>query len=160
MKKTTVAAAWLYVVAAATLLNSLLIHKYTRFIDLLVGLSFTQFIDAVFVGQRLEPPGSPYWWVDALPALLLDMLFIFLLLILAVKVSHGRYRAAQVGFWLYAIDTVVFALILAASLAIFHVGLRQLGLGGLTVGAHAVGLFILFRAWRVAAAEQRVGSWR
>jgi hypothetical protein len=49
--KAKAAAAWLYLVAAATLLNSLIMHKCTRFIDLLGGLSFTQFIDAIFVGR-------------------------------------------------------------------------------------------------------------
>ena len=57
--KAKTAAIWLYLVAAATVLNSLILFKY-RFIDLLIGLSFTQFIDAIFVGMQLEPPGAPW----------------------------------------------------------------------------------------------------
>ena len=52
------AAGWLYLVAAATALNSLTVFKYGRFVDLIVGLSFTQLIDAVFVGMALEPRGA------------------------------------------------------------------------------------------------------
>ncbi len=152
--KAKAAAVWLYLVAAATLFNSLIVHKYTRFIDLLIGLSFTQFIDAVFVGAGVEPRGSPYWWVDALPALVLDMPFVLVLLILALKVSHRRYRATQVSFWLYAIDTSVFALGLAADIAILHVPIRPLLWQGLTLIVHTVGLFILFRAWRGAVGAQ------
>jgi len=155
--KAKAAAVWLYLVAAATLFNSLIMHKYTRFIDLLVGLSFTQFIDAVFVGRRLEPPGSPYWWADALPALVLDMPFVLLMLILAVKVSHRRDRAAQVSFWLYAIDTFVFTLGFTADIAIFHAPIRPLVWQGLTLIVHTVGLFILLRAWRGAVGAQSPG---
>jgi hypothetical protein len=104
-KKAKTAALWLYLVAAATVLNSLILFKY-RFIDLLIGLSFTQFIDAIFVGMQLEPPGAP-WWYTALPGLVLDMPFVILWLVLAVKVSHRRRRATQFSFWLYAIDTFV-----------------------------------------------------
>jgi len=42
------------------------------------------------------------------------------LLVLAVKVSHRRHRAAQVSFWLYAIDTLVITLSFAASIATFR----------------------------------------
>jgi len=113
------AAIWLCLVALATVLNSLILFKYSRFIDLFIGLSFTQFIDAIFVGMQLEPPGAP-WWYTAGPALLLDMPFVLVLLVLAVKVSHRRHRAAQVSFWLYAIDTLVITLSFAASIATFR----------------------------------------
>jgi hypothetical protein len=46
--KAKTAALWLYLVSAATVLNSLILFKY-RFIDLLIGLSFTQFIDAILL---------------------------------------------------------------------------------------------------------------
>jgi hypothetical protein len=85
------AAIWLCFVAVATVLNSLILFKYSRFIDPFIGLSFTQFIDAIFVGMQLEPPGAP-WWNTALPALLLDMPFVLVLLLLAVKVAQGRRR--------------------------------------------------------------------
>ena len=52
------ATVWLCLVALATVLNSVILFKYSRFIDFLIGLSFTQFIDAVFVGMHLEPPGG------------------------------------------------------------------------------------------------------
>jgi hypothetical protein len=58
--KAKTAALWLYLVAAAAVLNSLILFKY-RFVDLLIGLSFTQFIDAIFLAMQLEPPGAPWW---------------------------------------------------------------------------------------------------
>jgi hypothetical protein len=138
------AALWLYLVAAATVLNSLILFRY-RFIDLLIGLSFTQFIDAIFVGMRLEPPGAP-WWYTALPALVLDMPFVILLLVLAVKVSRRRPRATRFSFWLYAIDTLVVTLSFASSIAVFHLPLKPLAWQSLTLIAHGIGLSILFRA--------------
>ena len=150
--KTKVAAVWLYLVAAATVLNSLILFKY-RFIDLLIGLSFTQFIDAIFVGMQLEPPGAP-WWYTAGPALMLDVPFIVLLLVLAVKVSHRQHRATQFSFWLYAVDTLVVTLSFAASIAIFHIPLRPLAWQSLTLIAHGIGMSFLFRAWRVSVAVQ------
>jgi len=55
------AAIWLYLVAASTLVNSIILNRNGRFIDLLVGLSFTQFVDAVNLGMSVEPTGSRYW---------------------------------------------------------------------------------------------------
>lgn len=151
--KAKTAALWLYLVTAATVLNSLILFKYHRFIDLLIGLSFTQFIDAIFVGMRLEPPGAP-WWYTAGPALMVDTPFVILLLVLAVKVSHQRRRATQFSFWLYATDTLVVALSFAASIAIFHSPLKPLAWQSLTLIAHNVGLLILFRAWRGSVGTQ------
>jgi len=147
------AAIWLCLVTVATVLNSLILFKYSRFIDLFIGLSFTQCIDAYFVGMQLEPPGAP-WWYTAYPALMLDMPFVFVLLVLAVKVSHRRHRATQVSFWLYAIDTLVITLGLAASIAILHSPVRPLAWQGLTLIVHAVGLLILSRARRASVRAQ------
>ncbi len=135
---------WLCLVALATVLNSVILFKYSRFIDFRIGLSFTQFIDAVFVGMQLEPPGAP-WFATALPSWVLDLPFVLLLLVLARKVSHRRVRATQVSFWLYAIDTFVFVLSFTASLAVFHAAVRQLAWQGLSLILHTVGLFILFQ---------------
>lgn len=150
--KARTAALWLYLVAIATILNSLILFKY-RFIDLLIGLSFTQFIDAIFVGMQLEPPAAP-WWYTALPALVLDMPFLILLLVLAVKVSHQRHRATQFSFWLYSIDTLVFTVSFAASIAMFHSPLGPLAWQSLTVIAHCAGLLILFRARQASVIAQ------
>jgi hypothetical protein len=141
------AAIWLYLVASATVLNSLILFRYSRFIDLFIGLSFTQFIDAIFVGLRLEPPGAPWWWT-ALPALVLDAPFVLTVLVLAVKVSSRRHRATRVAFWLYAIDTFVIALELAASVTIFRSPSRLLAWQSLALVVHVIGLIILFRARR------------
>jgi len=141
------AAIWLCLVAVATVLNSLILFKYSRYIDLLTGLSFTQFIDAIFVGMQLEPPGAP-WWYTAYPALMLDIPFVLVLLVLAAKVSHRRHRATQISFWLYAVDTIVIALSNAASIVIFHTPVRSLAWPSLTLIVHAVGLLILSRARR------------
>jgi hypothetical protein len=140
------AAGWLCLAAVATALNSLILFKYSRFVDFAVGLSFTQLIDAVSVGMALEPKGSPWWWT-ALPAFVFDLPLICLLLILAVKVLHQRHRATQVSFWLYAIDTFVFLLMFTANV-VLHAPTRALVVSGLPLIAHTVGLFILFRAWR------------
>jgi hypothetical protein len=150
--KAKTAAIWLYLVAAATVLNSLMLFKH-RFIDLLIGLSFTQFIDAVFVGMQIEPPGAP-WWYTAVPALVLDAPFVIPLLVLAVEASHRRHRATRFSFWLYAVDTFVVTLSLAASIAIFHSPLRPLAWQSSTLIAHGIGLLILFRAWRGSVAAQ------
>ena len=146
---------WLCLVALATVLNSVILFKYSRFVDFLLGLSFTQFIDAAFVGMQLEPPGAP-WLATALPAWVLDLPFVLLLLVLATKASRRRIRATQVSFWLYAIDTFVIVLSFAASLAVFHAAVRQLAWQGLTLTLHTVGLFILFLAWR---ANDRTRLW-
>jgi hypothetical protein len=153
MTRAKTAAIWLCLVAVATILNSLILFKYSRFIDLLIGLSFTQFIDAIFVGMQLEPPGAP-WWYTAGPAFMLDMPFVLALLVLAVKVSHRRYRAAQVSFWLYAIDTLVITVSFTASIAVFHTPVRPLAWQSLTLIVHAVGLLILSRARRASVAAQ------
>jgi len=147
------AAIWLYLVAAATALNSLILFKYSRFIDLFIGLSFTQFIDAIFVGLQLEPRGAPWWWT-ALPAWVLDMPFVLAVLVLAVKVSRRRYRATQVALWLYAIDTLVIFLSLAASVTMLHSPIRELARQSIALMVHAVGLLILFRARRGVVVEQ------
>jgi hypothetical protein len=140
------AAGWLYLVAAATAINSLAVFKYGRFVDLIVGLSFTQLIDAMFVGMSLEPKGAQWLW-NAGPALMFDIPIVLLLLVLAFKVSRHRKRAAQFSFWLYAADTFVFLLMFAASVP-SHARLRMLVLPGLAIVGHTVGLFILHRAWR------------
>jgi hypothetical protein len=137
----------------ATILNSLILFKYSRFIDLFIGLSFTQFIDAIFVGMQLEPPGTP-WWYTALPALLLDMPFVLVLLLLAVKVARRRRRATQASFWLYAIDTLAITLSFAASITMFHSPIRPLAWQSLTLIVHGTGLLILSRAWRASVIAQ------
>jgi len=148
-----VATIWLCLVALATVLNSVVLFKYSRYIDFLIGLSFTQLIDAVSVGMQLEPAGAP-WWATAGPAWVLDLPFVLLLLVLARKVSQRRVRATQVSFLLYGIDTLVCVLGFMASFAVFHVAARQLAWPGLTLIFHSVGLFILFRAWRTAVGAQ------
>ena len=147
------AAMWLCFVAVATVLNSLILFKYARFIDLFIGLSFTQFIDAIFVGMQLEPPGAP-WWYTTLPALMLDMPFVLVLLLLAVKVAQRRRRATQVSLWLYATDTLVITLSFAASIAMFHSPIRPIAWQSLTLVVHGVGLLILSRAWRSSVSAQ------
>ena len=154
------AAIWLYLVAAATLLNSLILNRSQRFIDLLVGLSFTQFVDAMFLGVAIEPQGSPDWWVDALPALIIDALFLCVLLVLAVKVSHGSRAAAKTAFWAYSLDTLVFALIFFSSIwmtvkGTLHASATALAWQGSTVAAHIVGIVIISRALRAGTSGSK-----
>jgi hypothetical protein len=147
------AATWLYLVAAATAINSIILNRNHRFIDLLAGLSFTQFVDAAFLGLGVEPQGSPDWFADALPALLIDALFVCVLIALAVKVSHGSCAAAKVGLWLYSLDTLVFGLVIASNVratvnGTFHTPATTLTWEGATVVAHIVGIFVMFHAVR------------
>lgn len=152
------AAAWLYLVAAATAVNSIILNRNQRFIDLLVGLSFTQFVDAMFLGFGVEPQGSPDWYVDAVPALIIDALFLCVLVVLAVKIFHGSRIAAKVGLWAYCVDTLVFGLIFVTSIwalvnGSFHAPGTAIAWQGSTVVAHVAGVFILFRALRTGASE-------
>jgi hypothetical protein len=152
------AAIWLYLVAAATLLNSIILNRNGRFIDLLVGLSFTQFVDAVFLGLGVEPQGSPDWLVDALPALMIDALFVCVLIVLAVKVSYGSRAAAKIGLWGYSLDTLVFVLNFVSSVWVtvngtFHTSGTTIAWQGSTVLAHIVGIFIMFHAVRAGTSK-------
>lgn len=145
------AAIWLYLVAAATAVNSIILNRSHRFIDLLVGLSFTQFVDAIFLGVGVEPEGSPDWYVDALPALFIDALFLCVLIVLAVKVFHGGRTAAKAALWFYSLDTAVFGFIFVSSIWVtvngtFHTPGTAIALQGSTVVAHIVGIFIMFHA--------------
>lgn len=152
------AAMWLYLAAAATAVNSIILNRNHRFIDLLVGLSFTQFVDAAFLGLGVEPEGSPDWLVDALPALVIDALFLCVLIVLAVRVSSGHRVAAKVGLWVYSVDTLVFVIIFVSSIwarmnGTFHTPGATIAWQGSTVVAHIVGIFILFRAVRVGSSK-------
>lgn len=136
-------------VVVATAANSIILNRNHRFIDFLVCLSFTQFVDAAFLGQGVEPQGSPDWFVDALPALLIDTLFACVLIALAVKVSHGSRAAAKAGLWLYSLDTLVFGLVfalnaMATANGTFHTPATTLTWQSATVVAHIVGIFLMF----------------
>lgn len=139
---------WLYLVAGATVLNSLILFKWDRFVNLFVGLSITQFIDAAFVGMQLEPRGAP-WLYTAAPALLLDAPFVILVVVLAIRVSRLRRGSAGFAFWLYAFDSLIVTLSLAVSIVVLHQRLQALAWQDLAViVAHGVGVWIIFRAWR------------
>jgi hypothetical protein len=147
------AAIWLFLVAVATILNSLILFRCSRFIDFLIGLTFAQFIDAIVLGLQLEPKGAP-WLATAVPALLLDVPLVALLFVLSVKVSRGHRLATQISFWIYAIDTLLVAASFAASATILHVPIRVLAWQNLTPVVHAIGLIILFRAWRASVSAR------
>jgi hypothetical protein len=147
--KIKTAAAWLWLVAAATLLNSVILYKYMRFIDLLIGFSFTQLIDAAFLGMQLEPQSSR-WWIDALP---LDAIFVLSLLLLAAGVSRRNQRATLISLCVYSIDTSLFALsfgwsFFAMARGNFHAARMALVWQVSTLIAHTLGVLIILRAWR------------
>lgn len=107
------------------------------------------------MGAALELPGAP-WWYTAVPALVLDMPFVLLALVLAVKVWRRRHCATRVAFWLYAIDTLVFALGVAASITIFHSPIHPFPWRDLTlIVIHTLGLLILSRAHRAFVSTQK-----
>jgi hypothetical protein len=144
------AAIWLYLVASATILRYLIRFKYHRFIDLCIGLWFPQFIGMLFVRDPLHAP----WWRAALPVLVLDTLFAIAVLVLAAKVSRRQYRATQVAFWLYAIDSLFIALGLAVLLLLVGLPIRELAWPSLDLIVHAGGLLILSRARRTSVSEK------
>jgi hypothetical protein len=152
------AAMWLYLASAATAINSIILNRNHRFIDLLVGLSFTQFVDAVFLGLGVEPEGSPDWLADALPALIIDALFVCVLIVLAVRVSSRSRAAAKVALWVYSLDTLLFVIIFVTSIWVrvnrtFHTSGTTIVWQGSTVVVHIVGIFILFHAVRAGSSK-------
>lgn len=142
-----VAVIWLYAVAAATLLNSVLVQLFSRFIDLLAGLWITQAIDAFWVGMRsVEPPGvSPSFEIGA--ALVIDALIAVVVVSLARKISRESRRATMIAFFVYLADTAAFAVSFRASVR-SHVPMVFLGWQALTILVHISGVVIIYRAWR------------
>ena len=94
------------------------------------------------------------WWQVVLPGLVLDTLLVLAMLVLAVKVSRRQYRATQIAFWLYAIDSLFIAFGLAVLLLLVGLPLRELARPSLNIIVHAVGLLILSRARRTFVSEQ------
>jgi hypothetical protein len=138
---------WLYIVAATTLLNSLLLQLFSRFTDLLAGLWITQATDAIFVGMRsVEPQGaSPA--IEIMLALVVDTLVALAILALAVKISRRSQSAAGISFFVYLADTGAFVFSFGVSL-LSHVESILLVRQALTLLVHVAGTVILFRAWR------------
>jgi hypothetical protein len=144
------AAIWLYLVASATILRDLIGFKYHRFIDLCIGLCFPPGINVFFVRKFVAAPR----WQVVLPGLVLDALLVLAMLVLAVKVSRRRYRATQVAFWLYAIDSLFIAFGLAVLMLLVGLTIQELAWPSLDLIVHAVGLLILSRALRTSVSEQ------
>jgi hypothetical protein len=149
-----IAVLWLYVVAAATLPNSLLLQLSSRFVDLLAGLWFTQATDAIFFGMRtVEPQGaSPLF--EILLALIVDALVVLLVVVLAVNISRRSRRAAATSLIIYVVDTAVFAVIFGSSVR-SHVETIFLWEPALTFLAHVAGTVIIFRAWRALRTQSQ-----
>jgi len=149
-----IAVLWLYLVAAATLLNSLLLQLFSHFIDLLAGLWFTEASDALWVGMRsVEPPGVlPSFEIGA--ALVIDALIVLALLKLARKISNGSRVAAIISFCIYLADTAAFAYDLRVSVR-SHVPVVFLARQALTILVHVAGVIILYRAWTTLRGKSR-----
>jgi hypothetical protein len=148
------AAIWLYIVAAATMLNSVLVQLFSHFVDLLAGLWFTQASDALWVGMRsVEPPGVfPSFEIGA--ALVIDVLVAALLVKLARKISRGSRRATLISFFLYLADTVAFGLSFRVSVRA-RVAVNFLAWQALTIMVHIAGIVILYRALRSLRGKSR-----
>jgi hypothetical protein len=149
-----IAAIWLYIIAAASMLNSVLVQLFSRFIDLLAGLWFTQASDALWVGMRsVEPPGVfPSFEIGA--ALVIDALVAALLVKLARKISRGSRPATLIGFSLYLTDTVAFGFSFRLSVR-SHVPMTFLAWQALTIMVHIGGIVILYRALRGLGGKSR-----
>ena len=149
-----IAAFWLYLVAAATLLNSILLQLFSHFVNLLAGLWFTEASDALWVGMRsVEPPGVfPSFEIGA--ALVIDVLIVLVLLNLARKISNGSRTAAIITFCVYLADTAVFAYDFRVSVR-SHAPVVSLAWQALTVLVHIAGVLILYRAWMTLRGKSR-----
>jgi hypothetical protein len=149
-----IAAFWLYLVAVATLLNSLLLQVFSHFVDLLAGLWFTEANDALWVGMRsVEPPGVfPSFEIGA--ALFIDVLIVLALLILARKTSNGSRTAVIIGFCVYLADTAVFGYDFQFSVR-SHVPAVSLAWQALTFLVHIAGVLILYRALMTLRGKSR-----
>jgi hypothetical protein len=145
---------WLYLVAAATLMNSLLLQLFSHFVDLLAGLWFTEASDALWVGMRsVEPPGVfPSFEIGA--ALVIDVLIVLVLLKLARKIANGSRTAAIISFCVYLADTAVFAYEFRVSVR-SHVPVVSLAWQALTVLVHIAGVLIFYRAWMTLRGKSR-----
>jgi hypothetical protein len=152
--KIRIAVLWLYVVAAATLLNSLLLQLFSHFVDLLAGLWFTQANDAAWFGMRsVEPPGSPPSF-EIGAALLIDILVALLVVKLARKISRGSRPAMITAFFVYLADTAVFAYWFGVS-AFSRIRPLSLIWQILTILVHVAGVVIIFRAWAALRGKSR-----
>jgi hypothetical protein len=138
---------WLYIVAATTLLNSLLLQLFSRFIDLLAGLWITQATDAIFVGLRSVEPQGAFPAFEIMLALIVDALVVLAVMALAVKISRRSHSAAGISFFVYLADTGVFVFSFGVSV-LSHVESILLVWQALTLLVHVAGTLILFRAWR------------
>jgi hypothetical protein len=149
-----IAVFWLYLVAAATLLNSILLQLFSHFVDLFAGLWLTEANDALWVGMRsVEPPGVfPSFEIGA--ALVIDVLIVLVLLKLARKMSNGSRAAVIISLCVYLADTALFAYDVRVSVR-SHVPVVSLAWQALTVLVHIVGILILYRAWMTLRGKSR-----
>jgi hypothetical protein len=149
-----IGAFWLYLVAVATLLNSLLLHVFSHFVDLFAGLWLTEANDALWVGMRsVEPPGVfPSFEIGA--ALFIDVLIVLALLMLARKISNGSRTAVTISFCVYLADTAIYGYGFQSSVR-SHVPVVSLAWQALTVLVHIAGVLILYRAWMTLRGKSR-----
>jgi hypothetical protein len=139
-----VAGFWLSIVAATTLLNSVLLQVFSRFLGLPTGLSLTLVNDAIFVGLRSAGPGSGF---VILLALIVDASVVCLFLILARKAFRKSRGALAAGLIIYVIDTAVF-LMFSAVTTLGEIPLRDALWQALTLAVRVLGCVLLFRGWR------------
>ena len=108
-----------YIIAAATILNSLILQT-GRFINLLAGIYLTQVVDAVGQGMRsLEPEGAPDRFVP-----LLFLVFdagIAAVIALLGSVARRVPKAFVAGIIMYSLDAIVFALVRQWPSVVVHV---------------------------------------
>jgi len=138
-----VAGFWFSIVAASTLLNSLLLQTFSRFLGLPTGLTLTLVNDAIFVALRGVEPQA----LASLLGLIVDALVVCLFLILARKTFRNSRGAVAAGLAIYVIDTAVFLMFSAVG-ALGEIPLRDVLLQALTLVVHVVGCVLLFRGWR------------
>ena len=145
-----VAGIWLSIVAATTLLNSVLLQAFSRFLGLPTGLSLTIVNDAIFVGLRSAASESRF---VIILALIVDALVVCLFLILARKTFRKSRGAVAAGLIIYVIDTAVF-LVFSAVTTLGEIPLRDALWQALTLVVHVLGCLLLFRGWRSLSAAR------
>ena len=148
-----VAGFWLSIVAASTLLNSLLLQVFSRFLALPTALSLTVVNDAIFVGLRgMAPEGVARVFEIAL-ALVVDALVACLFLMLARKTFRKSRGAVATGLIIYVVDTAVF-LMFSAIGTLDQIPLPDALVQVSTLLVHLVGCVLLFRGWRALSASR------
>jgi len=120
-------ASWFYWIAALSLINSLASHFGVAW-NFIIGLGLTQVIDMI---AMLSKESSPDIFFQAL-LFMLDLGFVALFVVFGFQAQKRSVDAYEVGMVFYAVDSLVFLLLIDIIGIVFH----------------GVALFFLYRGWK------------